>query len=141
MLTAYTEILSCQSTLAVEAAQMNSASRVATFWVIAGLLGANVTLGADTEEVEQTPDFTEQVTLSGEQARASSLAIAELEKQHRHLAGYVITIYQAVDVIAIIFDSPTRLPGDSGSASSGPIGFEVTVSRATMKVVKAHFMG
>jgi hypothetical protein len=118
-------------------------SRLLCVVVAVALIGhacCDAVMAQSASSTEKVPVVTDRIVVTGEQANALILAVAELEKNKLDVARYVITIYQSKELLEIVFDSPTRRFSEAGAASSGPEGFEVTVSRESKQVVKSHFM-
>lgn len=120
--------------------KMNSSLGGTTFLVLISIMCVNVAIATDSVGVEKVPEFTEHVTITGAQAKALTVAIEELVKWKLDPTGYLITVHQSESVFVVTFDSPAKRLTERGAASTGPPGFEVTVSRPSLRVLKAHFM-
>jgi hypothetical protein len=94
---------------------------------------------AEASEVEKVPAFTQELSLTGEQANALLTAVKTLRSNHvSNIAQYEISISQAAAVIAVFFRQPGRHPYQVPS-ENGPPEFEVWISRQSGNVLKAHF--
>jgi hypothetical protein len=85
------------------------------------------------------PMLKESASLTGEQAQALKVAMAELERRGKPLQQYVVKIYESPHEIVVLFDSPYRQGEEEGSALKGPTTFEVTISRRSDEIVRSHF--
>jgi hypothetical protein len=119
---------------------MNLSLRSMACLALAGMRCVTASTAADSSGIQKIPVFTEHVTITGEQAKALTVAIAETEKWKLDFAVYLIAVHQSNSVFVVSFDSPAKKLTERGAASVGPAGFEVTVSRPSMRVIKAHFM-
>lgn len=119
---------------------MNFSWRATACLVVTGMMCANIATAAESAGIEKLPVFTEHVTMTGEQAKALTVAIEESKKWKLDFTVYLISVHQSESLFVVTFDSPAKRLTERGAASIGPPGFEVTVSRPSMRVIKAHFM-